>query len=100
MTLVPIFDDTYPLRTLTITDNDKTVAIGRASKRETRKRSPATENAWFESRVMSRDHAYLNIPPDQNVSSDLHKSDYTASLTSLIDGFHYRLWLNARNILE
>ncbi|KAJ5680657.1 hypothetical protein N7536_011796 [Penicillium majusculum] len=67
VTLVPLFDDTYPLRTLTITDNDKTVAIGRASKRETRKRSPATENAWFESRVMSRDHAYLNIPPDQNM---------------------------------
>ncbi|KOS41050.1 hypothetical protein ACN38_g8074 [Penicillium nordicum] len=64
VTLIPIFEDTHPLRTLTITDNDKTVAIGRASKRETRKRSPAPENAWFESRVMSRDHAFLNIPTD------------------------------------
>lgn len=71
MTLVPLFEDTHPLRTLTINDNDKTVSIGRASKRETRKRSPAEENAWFESRVMSRDHAFLNIPPDQNVSSNL-----------------------------
>ncbi|KAJ5210572.1 hypothetical protein N7491_010379 [Penicillium cf. griseofulvum] len=67
VTLVPLFKDTHPLRTLSITDNDITVAIGRASKRETRKRSPATENAWFESRVMSRDHAFLNIPPDQNM---------------------------------
>jgi hypothetical protein len=71
VTLVPLFEDTHPMRTLTITDNDKTVAIGRASKRETRKRSPAAENAWFESRVMSRDHAFLNIPPGQNVSSNL-----------------------------
>lgn len=71
MTLVPLFEDIHPLRTLTITDNDKTVAIGRASKREARKRSPATENAWFESRVMSRDHASLNILPGQNVSSNL-----------------------------
>ncbi|CAG8910063.1 unnamed protein product [Penicillium egyptiacum] len=67
VTLVPLFDDTHPLRTLTITDNDKTVAIGRASKREARKRNPAAENAWFESRVMSRDHAFLNIPSDQNM---------------------------------
>ncbi|KAJ5816620.1 hypothetical protein N7447_008853 [Penicillium robsamsonii] len=67
VTLAPLFEDTYPLRTLTLTDNDITVAIGRASKRETRKRSPAAENAWFESRVMSRDHAFLNIPPDQNM---------------------------------
>ncbi|KAJ5372395.1 hypothetical protein N7517_004401 [Penicillium concentricum] len=67
VTLVPLFEDTHPLRTLTLTDNDITVAIGRASKRETRKRSPAAENAWFESRVMSRDHAFLNIPPDQNM---------------------------------
>ena len=49
MTLVPLFEDTHPLRTLTITDSDKTVAIGRASKREARKRIPAAENAWFES---------------------------------------------------
>ncbi|KAJ5154350.1 uncharacterized protein N7500_009789 [Penicillium coprophilum] len=67
VTLAPLFEDTHPLRTLTITDSDITVAIGRASKRETRKRNPATENAWFESRVMSRDHAFLNIPPDQNM---------------------------------
>ncbi|KAF3023802.1 hypothetical protein E8E15_002438 [Penicillium rubens] len=67
VTLVPLFEDTHPLRTLTITDSDKTVAIGRASKREARKRIPAAENAWFESRVMSRDHAFLNIPSDQNV---------------------------------
>ncbi|KAJ5520339.1 hypothetical protein N7463_000792 [Penicillium fimorum] len=65
--LAPLFDDTHPLRTLTLTDNDITVAIGRASKRETRKRTPAAENAWFESRVMSRDHAFLNIPPNQNM---------------------------------
>ncbi|KAG0154250.1 hypothetical protein PDIDSM_1630 [Penicillium digitatum] len=66
VTLVPLFEDTHSLRTLTITERDNTVAIGRASKRETRKRSPATENGWFESRVMSRDHACLNIPPNQN----------------------------------
>ncbi|CAG7948052.1 unnamed protein product [Penicillium nalgiovense] len=67
VTLVPLFEDTHPLRTLTITDNNKAVAIGRASKREARKRIPAAENAWFESRVMSRDHAFINIPSDQNI---------------------------------
>ncbi|KGO66404.1 hypothetical protein PITC_067000 [Penicillium italicum] len=66
VTLTSLFEDAHPLRTLIITDHDRTVAIGRASKRETRKRSPTTENAWFESRVMSRDHAFLNISPDQN----------------------------------
>ncbi|KAJ5970855.1 uncharacterized protein N7479_000773 [Penicillium vulpinum] len=69
VTLAPLFEDTHPLRTLTMTNNDQTVAIGRASKRETRKRSPATENAWFESRVMSRDHAFLNILPGRDVVS-------------------------------
>lgn len=83
MTLIPIFEDTHPLRTLTITDNDKTVAIGRASKRETRKRSPAPENAWFESRVMSRDHAFLNIPTDHKVSSNLQIRPY--SLADIFD---------------
>lgn len=67
MTLVPLFEDLYPLRTLTITDNDKTVPIGRASKRENRNRNPTAENAWFESQVMSRDHALLKILPNQNV---------------------------------
>ncbi|KAJ5780759.1 hypothetical protein N7457_005919 [Penicillium paradoxum] len=67
VTLVPLFEDTHPLRTLTFTRHDMPVAIGRASKRETRKRNPATENAWFESRVMSRDHAFLKISPDQNM---------------------------------
>ncbi|CAG8093633.1 unnamed protein product [Penicillium nalgiovense] len=67
VTLVPLFEDTHPLRTLTITDNNKAVAIGRASKREARKRIPAAENAWFESRVMSRDHAFLSIPSDQSI---------------------------------
>ncbi|CAI7606115.1 unnamed protein product [Penicillium glandicola] len=69
VTLVPLFEDTHPLRTLTITDDDKTVAIGRSSKRETRKRSPEMDNAWFDSRVMSRDHAFLKIPLGQNMVS-------------------------------
>ncbi|KAJ5801162.1 uncharacterized protein N7518_003230 [Penicillium psychrosexuale] len=67
VTLVPLFEDLYPLRTLTITDNDKTVPIGRASKRENRNRNPTAENAWFESQVMSRDHALLKILPNQNM---------------------------------
>ncbi|KAJ5888538.1 hypothetical protein N7495_008579 [Penicillium taxi] len=37
------------------------VAIGRASKRGGKDRMPAAHNAWFDCRVMSRDHAMVGI---------------------------------------
>ncbi|KAJ5306074.1 hypothetical protein PENANT_c024G08491 [Penicillium antarcticum] len=61
VTFVPLWDDTHPSRALTLFDDDVPLPIGRASKREARKRSPAEDNGWFDSRVMSRDHALVSI---------------------------------------
>ncbi|KAJ6009111.1 hypothetical protein N7499_000935 [Penicillium canescens] len=65
VTLIPLWDDTHPCRTLTLFDDDVPVPIGRASKREARNRSPAKDNGWFDSRVMSRDHALVSISMDR-----------------------------------
>ncbi|KAJ5566159.1 hypothetical protein N7535_007797 [Penicillium sp. DV-2018c] len=63
VTLLPLFEDTHIVRTIEFTENDTTIAIGRSSKREARKRNPEDTNGWFDSRVMSRDHALLNYSP-------------------------------------
>ncbi|KAJ5753938.1 uncharacterized protein N7511_008091 [Penicillium nucicola] len=64
VTFTPFWDDSHPCRTLNLFDDDEPVLIGRASKREARKRAPADDNGWFDSRVMSRDHALLSISVD------------------------------------
>lgn len=54
-------------RTFHLSHEFQTVPIGRASKRGPQPRTPAQENGWFESRVMSRDHAELILSLDQHV---------------------------------
>ncbi|RJE22671.1 FHA domain protein [Aspergillus sclerotialis] len=62
ITLHPLFrPDVLPFRSLTFASDSDSVNIGRASKRETKNLAPAHHNAWFESRVMSRDHAKLTV---------------------------------------
>ncbi|CAG8020745.1 unnamed protein product [Penicillium salamii] len=67
VTLVPLIDVANPPRSLLLNTagNQLEVSIGRCSKREIRKRTPAADNAWYDSRVMSRDHCTLTINPDR-----------------------------------
>lgn len=55
-------------RTLLLTQNDDEVPIGRASKSVAKGILGAEDNAWFDSPVMSRDHAVLKLDPETTVS--------------------------------
>lgn len=101
MTFTPLWDDTHPCRILTLLDDDVPVPIGRASKREAKKRSPAKDNGWFDSRVMSRDHALVSLSRDKDVGLNLGVSDAlvtTFLLMHFIESLHSRLWFDSRNI--
>ncbi|KAL1998821.1 hypothetical protein VTN02DRAFT_5519 [Thermoascus thermophilus] len=64
VTLRPVyFPDTLPFRSLTLSSDSDAVKIGRASKCESKNLVPARDNAWFDSRVMSRQHAKLWASP-------------------------------------
>jgi hypothetical protein len=52
-------DFVVPLRFITLTKEVPSIRIGRASKQESKGFVAARENAWFDSPVMSRDHAEL-----------------------------------------
>ncbi|KAJ5819999.1 hypothetical protein N7474_005590 [Penicillium riverlandense] len=65
ITLLPVLPDGIPLRTLTLSQDNPLISIGRSSKREEKNRIPDKKNAWFDSRVMSRDHAKLSICLDK-----------------------------------
>lgn len=49
------------VRSFTLSTSEPSIEIGRCSKRGLKNRTPAKDNAWFDSRVMSRDHAELSI---------------------------------------
>lgn len=51
------------------TSNNYTVRIGRGSRSGGKDLYPSDSNAWFESRVMSREHAILRAEPSSKVSS-------------------------------
>ncbi|KAJ5103688.1 hypothetical protein N7532_004217 [Penicillium argentinense] len=59
ITFVPVEFEGEITRSFTLSEQNPSVIIGRSSKREARNRSPSHENFWFDSRVMSRDHAEL-----------------------------------------
>lgn len=54
-------------RTITLTSPDWAVKIGRGSSSGDENLRPAKDNAWFDSRVMSRAHAVLQADPDTKV---------------------------------
>ncbi|CAG8982180.1 hypothetical protein HYALB_00003616 [Hymenoscyphus albidus] len=60
VTLTPITGNFAP-RTLLLTPRDDTTPIGRASKSVVKGILGAEDNAWFDSPVMSRDHAELRL---------------------------------------
>ncbi|KAF3388296.1 hypothetical protein DPV78_012233 [Talaromyces pinophilus] len=62
VTLTPVYSpDTLPFRSLTFLSNNDTVPVGRASKSETKNLVPNHDNGWFDSRVMSREHAVIGV---------------------------------------
>jgi hypothetical protein len=68
VTLHPVYcPDTLPFRSLTFSSDDDTVAIGRSSKSQNKNLVPLHNNGWFESRVMSRQHAVLRISMQKEV---------------------------------
>jgi pSer/pThr/pTyr-binding forkhead associated (FHA) protein len=54
-------------RTIILNPNRLTIPIGRASKSLSKGILGATDNAWFDSPVMSRDHAEMCLNPEINV---------------------------------
>ncbi|KAL4800231.1 hypothetical protein BDV19DRAFT_353704 [Aspergillus venezuelensis] len=51
--------DPFPSRSLTLDNETDYIEVGRASKRENKNLAPSSQNALFDSRVMSRTHAIL-----------------------------------------
>lgn len=60
-------NDTYPCRYLTFTSGSPDFVVGRASNRQTKNLTPELNNAFYESRVMSRNHATLRAGLDEKV---------------------------------
>lgn len=57
----------FPKRTLTLTRSNNTITVGRASKVSTKGFIAAPDNAWFDSPVMSRQHAQFTADVDGKV---------------------------------
>ncbi|PGH14957.1 hypothetical protein AJ80_05720 [Polytolypa hystricis UAMH7299] len=89
VTLIPANPtDDIARRVVTLTPTYDTIAIGRSSKVETKHLVPARDNAWFDSRVMSRNHA--------NIVLSLHKQE--VCITDL--GSMHGTWLNGKKLTE
>lgn len=107
MTLSPLSDDEVPARTLTFSDNTKHIDIGRSSKREAKNLVPSAQNAWYNSRVMSRNHAVLTVSPTQKVRGNQVRLWCTCILTPPLQSFYIRdgasmhgTWVNDEAIPE
>lgn len=57
-------NDPHPVRKLVLKSPAYAVRIGRGSKSSNTELCPAGNNAWFDNRVMSREHAVLKADPD------------------------------------
>lgn len=59
----------FPVRKLTLDNDNKSVVVGRASKVETKGLVSLPDNAWFLSPVVSRQHAEISANFDDKVSN-------------------------------
>ncbi|KAJ5624001.1 hypothetical protein N7510_000310 [Penicillium lagena] len=102
VTLLPVLPDGIPLRTLTLSRDNPAVLIGRSSKREEKNRIPDKQNAWFDSRVMSRDHAKLSIGLDKKVRFLSSFSRHPTKLAVYICdyGSTHGTWLNNARLTQ
>ena len=60
--------DSVPVREVILTEPHWQINIGRGTMSGDEGRRPAEDNAWFDSRVMSRNHAVLRADPHTMVS--------------------------------
>ncbi|KAJ5792670.1 uncharacterized protein N7503_008648 [Penicillium pulvis] len=67
VTLIPLGIDNDVTRQITLGNTNQTIIIGRSSKRGLKNRLPHQDNGWFDSRVMSRDHAELLTEPGKMI---------------------------------
>lgn len=67
MALLPIDVNRDFSRNFILSRETPTLPIGRSSKRGLQNRIPAHDNAWYESRVISRDHADLVLSLENKV---------------------------------
>lgn len=65
----------FPSRRIFLTKEKPFMEIGRTSKRNSSLEA-AKNNAWFDSAVMSRDHAQLRLDVDKQVSFAPHLAHY------------------------
>jgi hypothetical protein len=56
----------FVTRNLTLTPDSDIIPIGRASKSVNKNILGAVDNAWFDSPVMSREHAKMSLKSDHN----------------------------------
>ncbi|OQD76029.1 hypothetical protein PENDEC_c005G03227 [Penicillium decumbens] len=75
------------VRSFTLSASEPSIEIGRCSKREVKNRIPAKDNAWFDTRVMSRDHAELSISLD---TRNIYICDY---------GSTHGTWINNSRLI-
>ena len=68
ITMTALNKDILPaVRKLNLSRQHSTIQIGRASKSPTKGLRGASDNAWFDSPVMSRDHAKISLDLSDNV---------------------------------
>lgn len=65
ITLTPLGAPHEETRRLTINDTVKQVEVGRASKNADKRLIAAKDNAWFDSPIMSRQHAKFSATADK-----------------------------------
>jgi pSer/pThr/pTyr-binding forkhead associated (FHA) protein len=64
-------DREIPTRTIALSHKNNSVSIGRASKTVNKGILAAADNAWFDSPVMSRNHAKLKLDSNTKVYRNL-----------------------------
>jgi hypothetical protein len=79
--------DSYPSRRFNLEWPTYQIKVGRGSQSGEKELFPASNNAWFESRVMSRQHAILQADPVTKVQLKFP----TSSLADHADGSLERL---------
>ena len=87
-------------RTITLTEVNNTLPIGRASKVATKGFIAAADNAWFDSPVMSRNHAEIVASFPDKVESTVSSNPKVTLLTAVPDGLYQGHRLPPRHLYQ